>query len=89
MKLLNDLFTNNREWAERIKAEDPEFFATLSAQQAPEYLWIGCSDSRVPANQLMGLLPGTCSSTATSPTWWYTPTSTASRCCNTRSRCSR
>ena len=58
MKLLNDLFTNNREWAERIKAEDPEFFATLSAQQAPEYLWIGCSDSRVPANQLMGLLPG-------------------------------
>ncbi len=58
MKLLNDLFTNNREWAERIKAEDPNFFATLSAQQAPEYLWIGCSDSRVPANQLMGLLPG-------------------------------
>ena len=58
VKLLNDLFTNNREWAERIKAEDPEFFATLSAQQAPEYLWIGCSDSRVPANQLMGLLPG-------------------------------
>jgi carbonic anhydrase len=52
------LFTNNREWAERIKAEDPNFFATLSAQQAPEYLWIGCSDSRVPANQLMGLLPG-------------------------------
>lgn len=58
MKLLKDLFTNNREWAERIKAEDPAFFATLSAQQAPEYLWIGCSDSRVPANQLMGLLPG-------------------------------
>lgn len=58
VKLLNDLFTNNREWAERIKAEDPNFFATLSAQQAPEYLWIGCSDSRVPANQLMGLLPG-------------------------------
>ena len=58
MKLLNDLFTNNREWAERIKAEDPNFFATLSAQQAPEYLWIGCSDSRVPANQITGLEPG-------------------------------
>ncbi len=84
MKLLNDLFTNNREWAERIKAEDPAFFATLSAQQAPEYLWIGCSDSRVPANQLMGLLPGTSSSTATSPIWWYIPISTASPCCNTR-----
>ena len=58
MKLLNDLFTNNREWAERIKAEDPNFFATLSAQQAPEYLWIGCSDSRVPANVITGLQPG-------------------------------
>ena len=58
MKLLNDLFTNNREWAERIKAEDPNFFATLSAQQAPEYLWIGCSDSRVPATQIVNLAPG-------------------------------
>ncbi|WP_375056730.1 carbonate dehydratase [Zobellella sp. DQSA1] len=58
MKMLKHLFDNNREWAEQIKAEDPTFFEKLSLQQAPEYLWIGCSDSRVPANQLTGLLPG-------------------------------
>ncbi|MBP8039708.1 MAG: carbonic anhydrase, partial [Aeromonadaceae bacterium] len=58
MKLLNHLFVQNQLWAERIKAEDPHFFEKLSAQQAPEYLWIGCSDSRVPANELLGLLPG-------------------------------
>lgn len=58
MKLLNHLFEQNRLWAERIKAEDPLFFEKLSSQQAPEYLWIGCSDSRVPANELLGLLPG-------------------------------
>ncbi len=58
MKLLNHLFEQNRLWAERIKAEDPHFFEKLSSQQAPEYLWIGCSDSRVPANELLGLLPG-------------------------------
>ena len=58
MKLLNHLFAQNRTWAEKIKAEDPRFFEKLSAQQAPEYLWIGCSDSRVPANELLGLLPG-------------------------------
>lgn len=58
MPELADLFANNRQWAERIKAEDPEFFSTLSKQQAPEYLWIGCSDSRVPANEIVGLLPG-------------------------------
>jgi carbonic anhydrase len=52
------LLDNNRRWAARITAEDPEFFARLSRQQAPEYLWIGCSDSRVPANQIVGLLPG-------------------------------
>lgn len=51
MKLLNHLFVQNQLWAERIKAEDPHFFEKLSAQQAPEYLWIGCSDSRVPANE--------------------------------------
>jgi len=48
----------NRQWAERIKSQDPEFFFKLSQQQAPEYLWIGCSDSRVPANEIVGLLPG-------------------------------
>lgn len=58
MDLLGQLLENNAHWAEKIKAEDPAFFETLAAQQAPEYLWIGCSDSRVPANQLLGLLPG-------------------------------
>ncbi len=58
MQVLKDLFDRNREWAEEIKAEDPEFFSKLSNQQAPEYLWIGCSDSRVPANQIVNLLPG-------------------------------
>lgn len=55
---LAPLFENNRRWAERIRAEDPEFFTKLAQLQEPEYLWIGCSDSRVPANQIMGLLPG-------------------------------
>lgn len=55
---LQHLLKNNIEWAEKIKAEDPEFFLKLSRQQSPEYLWIGCSDSRVPANELVGLLPG-------------------------------
>lgn len=54
----DELFANNRQWAEQIKAEDPEFFSMLSKQQAPEYLWIGCSDSRVPANEIVGLMPG-------------------------------
>ncbi|GAB5453491.1 MAG: carbonate dehydratase [Halioglobus sp.] len=58
MKELKSLFENNRLWADDMKAQDPEFFAKLSAQQAPEYLWIGCSDSRVPANQIVGLMPG-------------------------------
>jgi carbonic anhydrase len=52
------LFENNRQWAAAISAEDADFFKKLAAQQAPEYLWIGCSDSRVPANELLGLLPG-------------------------------
>ncbi len=58
MRTLKKLFDNNREWAEGIKEKEPQFFARLSKQQAPEYLWIGCSDSRVPANQIVGLLPG-------------------------------
>lgn len=58
MRILKQLFKNNQEWSEKIKAEDPTFFEKLALQQAPEYLWIGCSDSRVPANQLTGLLPG-------------------------------
>lgn len=58
MRALPDLFDNNRRWAAARSAEDPEFFARLVAQQTPAYLWIGCSDSRVPANQIVGLLPG-------------------------------
>jgi carbonic anhydrase len=58
MGSLNRLFQNNREWAEEIHRRDPEFFPTLSRQQSPKYLWIGCADSRVPANEIVGLLPG-------------------------------
>ena len=58
MGLLSDLFEQNRAWASEMTRHDPEFFARLSRQQAPRYLWIGCSDSRVPANQIVGLLPG-------------------------------
>lgn len=52
------LFENNRLWADAIRAREPDFFKKLAEQQSPEYLWIGCSDSRVPANELLGLLPG-------------------------------
>lgn len=58
MKSLPDLFDKNRAWARSIKASDPTFFELLSAQQSPKYLWIGCADSRVPANEIVGLLPG-------------------------------
>ena len=58
MQILKQLFANNRAWAEQITKHDPDFFAKLSRQQAPDYLWIGCSDSRVPANEIVGLLPG-------------------------------
>lgn len=58
MKILPHLFESNRQWAESIRKNDPEFFLKLSRQQSPSYLWIGCSDSRVPANQIVGLLPG-------------------------------
>ncbi len=55
---LDQLLQNNREWAQRIVREDPGFFSRLSKQQSPKFLWIGCSDSRVPANQILGLDPG-------------------------------
>jgi carbonic anhydrase len=58
MRILSHLFANNRAWAADMTRQDPEFFQRLSGQQAPRYLWIGCSDSRVPANQIVGLLPG-------------------------------
>lgn len=55
---LEHLFENNRNWSKVITRQDPTFFKRLAAQQAPKYLWIGCSDSRVPANEIVGLLPG-------------------------------
>ena len=55
---LNHLLANNRAWAEDIKSRQPDFFRNLAGVQNPEYLWIGCSDSRVPANQITGLMPG-------------------------------
>lgn len=55
---ISHLLENNRIWAESVTASDPEFFGRLAGQQSPEYLWIGCSDSRVPANQITGLAPG-------------------------------
>ena len=58
MQTLGHLFDNNKAWADRIRRQDPEFFLKLSQQQLPTYLWIGCSDSRVPANQIVGLAPG-------------------------------
>ncbi len=58
MRVLSHLFENNRAWAESIRRDDPDFFLELSRQQSPQYLWIGCSDSRVPANQIVGLMPG-------------------------------
>jgi carbonic anhydrase len=58
MTSINDLLERNKAWAEQIHREDPGFFKRLSTQQSPKYLWIGCSDSRVPANQITGLMPG-------------------------------
>src|SRR5215831_8368871 len=58
MHKLNHLFENNRRWVAQMTASDPDFFQKLSRQQTPQYLWIGCADSRVPANEIVGLLPG-------------------------------
>jgi carbonic anhydrase len=58
MQYLRHLFENNRSWVEGIRETDPRFFEQLAHQQSPEYLWIGCADSRVPANEIVGLLPG-------------------------------
>src|SRR4030095_3972575 len=58
MRTLNHLFEKNKAWAERIRRQNPDFFLELSRQQSPSYLWIGCADSRVPANEIVGLLPG-------------------------------
>lgn len=58
MTSLEHLLQKNRQWAQGIVAQDPEFFKHLAAQQRPDYLWLGCADSRVPANQIIGLMPG-------------------------------
>ncbi len=58
MRTLRHLFENNKAWSDRIRQQDPSFFLKLSEQQFPQYLWIGCADSRVPANQIVDLLPG-------------------------------
>ena len=58
MKFLPKLFENNRAWAKRIKLKDPQYFERLIRTQTPEYLWIGCADNRVPANEIVGLGPG-------------------------------
>jgi carbonic anhydrase len=58
MRVLKHLFDQNKSWAEKIKQTEPDFFFKLSRQQSPQYLWIGCSDSRVPANQIVDLPPG-------------------------------
>ncbi|HSQ30400.1 MAG TPA: carbonate dehydratase [Gemmatimonadaceae bacterium] len=58
MRSLPELFANNRAWAAEMTRRDPEFFTRLAGQQAPQYLWIGCADSRVPANEIVGLRPG-------------------------------
>jgi carbonic anhydrase len=58
VRKLDNLLENNRRWVQQVRKSDPEFFAKLAKQQSPDYLWIGCSDSRVPANQVLGLVPG-------------------------------
>lgn len=58
MKVLPKLFENNKDWAKKVVSADPTFFEQLSKQQAPDYLWIGCADSRVPATEICGLMPG-------------------------------
>ncbi len=58
MRILKNLLDKNKNWAEKVKTRDPEFFLNLSRQQHPQYLWIGCSDSRVPANEIVDMLPG-------------------------------
>src|SRR5215468_10148221 len=56
--MLSHLLDNNRRWAQQVTARNPQFFRSLVAQQSPRYLWIGCSDSRVPANEIVGMAPG-------------------------------
>ncbi|MBN2426623.1 MAG: hypothetical protein JXR46_12245 [Calditrichaceae bacterium] len=79
MRVLKKLFEQNRLWAEKVKAEDPSFFTKLARQQKPEYLWIVCSDSRVPANQIIDMQPGQVFVHKNIAIWLSTRTSTAFR----------
>ena len=83
MKFLPKLFENNRAWAEQRKLEDPQYFERLSRTQTPEYLWIGCADSRVPANEIVVSDPASFLSTAISPTSRRLWTPMFSPCCST------
>lgn len=87
--MLDHLKQNNRAWAEGKLAIDPGFFKRLEGQQKPEYLWVGCSDSRVPANEIVGSTPASCLSTATSPISPHRRTRTICRYCSSPSTCSR
>ncbi len=80
--MLEHLKANNRAWAERMLSADAGFFRRLEGQQAPEYLWIGCSDSRVPANEIVDLDPG-----ELSPTSPHRRTPTTCRFCSSPSTC--
>lgn len=71
---MKHLFENNRNWSTKIKNRDPDFFNRLTDLQEPEYFWIGCSDSRVPANEIVDLLPGELFVHRNGPIWCYTPT---------------
>lgn len=66
---LSDLLNNNQYWAQSLTARDPDYFPRLSKAQSPKYLWIGCSDSRVPANEVVGVMPGELLCTAMSQIW--------------------
>jgi carbonic anhydrase len=71
---LDGLLANNRRWADATEQREPGFFTRLAQQQNPRYMWIGCADSRVPANEITGSTRARCSCTATWPTWWCTAT---------------
>jgi hypothetical protein len=85
--MLDHLKANNRAWAERMVAADANFFRRLERQQSPEYLWIGCSDSRKPANEIVASTLASSSCTETSQTWPRRRTLTISPCYSSQSTC--
>ena len=89
MSDLQTLLDSNQKWANAMVESDPEFFTRLASQQSPEYLWIGCSDSRVPANQITGLAPGEVFVHRNVANVVAETDLTCSRCYSTRWTCSR